>query len=103
LANSPFFGFAAQIDSVLGNQQIENLVLATSLGETFVGVENIVLNMETFWHDSVRRAVGSKLLARACSVLDRERVFLAGLPCHIGELVIALRAPQMMGETMNLR
>ena len=46
-----FLGIAAKISSarralrVLGNPQIHNLVLATSLGETFVGVESTILNM----------------------------------------------------------
>jgi HD-like signal output (HDOD) protein len=106
MANSPFFGFAAEIHSVhravsmLGNQQIHDLVLATSLGETFAGIDSTVLNMEAFWCDSVRRAVGAKVLARACCVLDSERVFVAGLLCHIGELVMALRAPHMLEATL---
>jgi HD-like signal output (HDOD) protein len=46
---SVFLGIAAKTNSanralsVLGNPQIHNLVLAMSLGETFVGVESTIM------------------------------------------------------------
>ena len=105
MANSPFFGFATQIGSVsravsvLGTVQVHDLVLATSLGQTFSGVDCEVLDVATFWRDSVRRGVGAKVLAGHCNLLDAERVFLAGLLCHIGEMVMALRTPEALQTT----
>jgi HD-like signal output (HDOD) protein len=101
MANSPFFGFAAQVEqvsravSLLGTMQIHDLVLATSVAASFAGIKTDVLNVATFWHDSVRRAVGAKLIAARCNLLDGERVFVAGLLSHIGEMVLALKIPEM--------
>ncbi len=105
MANSSFFGFAATISSVsravsmLGTVQVHDMVLATSLAQTFAGVESEALNVARFWRNSVRRAVGAKVLAGACNVLDGERVFLAGLLSQIGEMVLALRAPDELQQS----
>ena len=104
LANSPFFGFAAHVDttaravSLLGTLQIHDLMLATSVASMFSGVRNDVLNVTDFWQDSVRRGVASKLLATHSNVLNAERVFLAGLLGHIGKMVIAIKAPGFLQE-----
>jgi len=101
MANSPFFGFAAQVEqvsravSLLGTMQVHDLVLATSVAASFSGIQSDVLDIATFWRDSVRRAVAAKLIATRCNVLDGERVFVAGLLSHIGEMVLALKIPEM--------
>jgi HD-like signal output (HDOD) protein len=104
IANSPFFGFAANIDttaravSVLGTLQIHDLMLATTLATSFSGVRSDVLNVADFWEESVRRGVAAKLLAGHCNLLDGERIFLAGLLGHIGKMVIAILAPGFLQE-----
>ena len=104
MANSPFFGFAANVDTTsravsrLGTLQIHDLMLATSVASMFSGVRNDVLNVAAFWQDSVRRGVASKLLATHSNVLNPERVFLAGLLGHIGKMVIAIKAPGFLQE-----
>lgn len=105
MANSPFFGFAAQVGSVaravsmLGTLQIHDLVLASSLATTFNRVASEVLDVPQFWRSSVRRAVGAKVIGTRCNVIDGDRIFLAGLLCHIGEMVIALREPEKYGAS----
>lgn len=99
MANSPFFGFAAQVEqvsravSLLGTVQVHDLVLATSVASSFAGMRTEALNVGAFWRASVRRAIGAKLLAVRCNLLDGERVFVAGLLSHIGEMVMALQLP----------
>lgn len=100
IANSAFFGFAASVETVsravslLGNQQIHDLVLATSLANVFKGVNPAVMDMDKFWHDSVYRAVAAKLLAAHCNVLDAERLFVAGLLADIGHLLMFGQIPE---------
>ncbi|MCZ6663673.1 MAG: HDOD domain-containing protein [Gammaproteobacteria bacterium] len=107
MANSPFFGFAANVDttaravSLLGTIQIHDLLLATSVATMFSGVRNNVLNVADFWADSVRRGVASKLLATHCNVLDGERIFLSGLLSHIGKMIIAILAPGFLQEAAD--
>lgn len=94
IANSAFFGFAAKVDTVsravslLGTQQIHDLVLATSLASVFKGVPPELVDMDAFWHRSIYRAVAAKLLAGHCNVLDAERLFVAGLLSDIGHLIL---------------
>ncbi|MDH3452740.1 MAG: HDOD domain-containing protein, partial [Gammaproteobacteria bacterium] len=93
---SAFFGFAAKVDTVsravslLGTQQIHDLVLATSLASVFKSGPGHAIDIDAFWHRSVYRAVAAKLLAGHCNVLDAERLFVAGLLSDIGHLVMYL-------------
>lgn len=101
LANSSFFGFAAQVAAVpravslLGTVHVHDLVLATSIAANFGEVESSALDMPTFWRHSLARAIAAKLLANHCNVLDGDRLFVAGLLSHIGEMLLALHDPAM--------
>ena len=93
-ANSPYFGFATKIGTVsravglLGSQQVHDLVLATSVAQTFSGISIEVMDMHAFWTRSVYCASVARLLAVNCNVLDSERLFVAGLLRDIGHLVM---------------
>lgn len=106
IANSSFFGFAAEVSSVsravsmLGTLQVHDLVLASSLANTFNRVDDSVLDVADFWQSSVRRGVGSKVLASLCNLLDSERVFLAALLSRIGIMVLALREPLELQQSI---
>ena len=99
LVNSPFFGYASKIETVsravamLGSQQVHDLVLASSVTQTFAGMSSEVMDMGLFWRNSVYCAAAARLLASNCSVIDSERLFVAGLLCDIGHLVIYQQLP----------
>ena len=101
MANSAYFGLAVEIATVsraislLGSQQIHELVLATSVSDTFSGISNEVMDMRLFWHNSVYCAAVSRLLADSCNVLDSERLFVAGLLRDIGHLVMYQNIPDV--------
>ena len=81
MVNSAYFGLAVEISTVnrainlLGTQQIHDLVLATSVSETFTGIPDDIMNMQQFWRHSVFCAAASRVLAAACNVLDSDRLF----------------------------
>ena len=62
LANSPFFGFASRLSTVaeavslLGIQQIQDMITASSVLEQFKGVPDKFVNKHSFWRHSL--AVG---------------------------------------------
>jgi len=93
-ANSPYFGFTAKIGTIsravglLGSQQVHDLVLATSVAQTFSGISIDVIDLHAFWTRSVYCAVAARLLAVNCNILDSERLFVAGLLRDIGHLVM---------------
>ncbi len=100
MVNSAFFGFGAEITTVtravsmLGTQQVHDLVLATSVTGAFSGMSTRVMDMQQFWLNSVRCGVASRLLAHSCNVLDSERLFVSGLLADIGHLIMYQGMPQ---------
>lgn len=101
MVNSSFFGFASKIDtisqavSMLGSQQVHDLVLATSVTQRFSGMSSEVMDMYLFWQESMYCGIASRLLASACNVLDRERLFVAGLLRDVGHLIMYQRIPEL--------
>ncbi|MGB5260586.1 MAG: HDOD domain-containing protein [Gammaproteobacteria bacterium] len=104
--NSPYFGFSAKIDTVsravgmLGSQQVHDLVLATSVAQTFSGIPIEVIDMHAFWTRSVYCAAAARLLAVNCNVLESERLFVTGLLRDIGHLVMYQSIPQESKEAL---
>ena len=107
IANSAFCNFAARITTVqhamslLGTQQIHDLVLATSVIDCFSKIPDGLLDMRKFWHRSVTCGCGAKLLAESRDLFDSERLFTAGLLTHIGRLVLYLRRPEIMRQAQS--
>jgi len=100
VVNSPLYGFAGQIDSVmravqlLGMQQVHDLVLAMSIGEMFDGIDNKQMNMRVFWRLGVLRGLAARVVARRCGLLDAERMFVVGLLASLGHLLLYLTVPE---------
>ncbi len=107
MVNSPYFGFVSKIDTVsravsmLGTQQVHDLVLATSVAKVFTGLSSNVMDMATFWRHSVYCAVLSRQLASRCRLLDNERLFVAGLLRDIGHLPMYQSIPELSQEALR--
>lgn len=100
LVNSSFYGFQAKIDTVsraivvVGIEDLKNLILATSVVDTFNDIPSELVDMTDFWMHSIHCGVVCKLLAKASLVLHCERLFLTGLLHNIGSLVLYCRLPE---------
>src|SRR5207247_2419012 len=59
LGNSSFYGFPTRLETVseaislIGIQQVQDLIVATSVVEAFAGVRPEFVNMESFWRHSL--------------------------------------------------
>src|SRR5262245_52551879 len=79
-ANSSYFGLSGKVETVLraisiiGHKELRNMVIASSVTETFKGIPSDLVNMDTFWYHSVTCGVTARLLAS--SVDSRERFFI---------------------------
>ncbi|MES2308420.1 MAG: HDOD domain-containing protein [Verrucomicrobiota bacterium] len=100
MANSAFYGFPRKVETVsdavgkIGITQIQSLVLATSVMDSFKFISPHVLDMKRFWKHSLSCAVAAGLLARKESLgVDPETLFVGGLLHDIGRLVIYLKTP----------
>jgi len=100
IANSPYFGFTSQITTVaratslLGTQQIHDLVLATTVTAAFSGIPTELISMQYFWSNSIRCGLLCRCLAQECNVLDSERLFVEGLLHDIGHLIMYQSLPE---------
>lgn len=108
LVNSAFYGFAAEIQKVshaialTGTQQLQDLVLATSVTKTFEGVSSELMNMETFWNGNVYCGVVARTMASYCGIYDIERLFVVGLLSDIGHLVMYQQLPELSQQSILL-
>ncbi len=99
IVNSPYYGFPSRIDTisraitVVGIDDLQNLILATSVVDNFDSIPDDLADMTSFWFRSVNCAVIAKILAEKCAVLHAERLFIAGLLHDIGSLIIYSQFP----------
>lgn len=105
LVNSSFYSFSSKVETVsravvlLGTRQVHDLVLATSVVDTF-GMKNDIVDMYDFWWRSVRCAVASRWLAALVIGCDMERLFVAGLLHDIGHMIMYRAHPELMGAAV---
>lgn len=101
LANSPFYGFSSKIETIthavtiLGTQQIHDLVLATSVFNLFEKIPKELIDMESFWHHSIACGLVARMLATYRRESNVERFFVAGILHDIGRLLIYTKNPEV--------
>jgi HD-like signal output (HDOD) protein len=106
LVNSPFYGLPGKIETVgkavklLGMQQVHDLSLATSVAALFNGISPEHMNMGQYWHYSVYCGLAAQALGKCCHLNDSERLFVEGLLCDIGHLVIYENVPELAEQAM---
>ncbi len=106
LANSPFFAFPSTVETVtqavtiIGTQQILDIVLATSIVKLFKGIPEDLIEVGEFW----RHSLGCGVIARIIAIYKREpnveRFFVAGILHDIGRLIICTKIPEMFKEVV---
>jgi len=100
LGNSSFYGFPTRLETVLeaisliGVQQVQDLIVATNVVDTFSGISPEFVNMESFWRHSLACGVASRILAITKRMPKPEKFFVAGLLHDVGRLVLFSQAPQ---------
>ncbi len=106
IVNSALYNFSGKIDTVsraiavVGISELYNMVIAITAVKTFSYIPHNVVNMDTFWRHSLYSAVNARLLAKRCSILHPERLFVAGLLHDVGSLILYHRAPQLTKELL---
>ncbi len=99
LGNSSFFGFPSRIETVsetislIGIQQVQDLISVSVVVEIFEGVSEDLVNMGSFWKHSLSCGLAARQLALARRVPKPEKFFVAGLLHDIGRMVLYSQAP----------
>lgn len=94
LANSSFYGFPNRLETIqeavtlLGLQQIQDLVWASTVIRIFAGVPSEFVTMAEFWKHSIACGIASRTLALSLDVARPEKFFVCGLLHDIGRMVI---------------
>ena len=106
IANSSFYSFASQVDTVaravavIGMRDLYSLVTAVSAVKSFSKITNELVSMDTFWRHSIMIGLVARNLAKRCNVLHGERLFVTGLLHDIGSLVLFNRLPGLSRDLM---
>ncbi len=106
LVNSAFYGFPSQIDTIskaitiMGQQQLHDIVFACSFVNAFKNLPQDVVNMESFWRHSIACGIAARILAVYRRETNVERYFIAGLIHDIGRLVIYTELEEMAREIL---
>jgi HD-like signal output (HDOD) protein len=99
IVNSAFFGFPQKVEtvshaiSIIGREQLNDLVLSTVVMDQFKNINQSSLNMESFWRHSIACGLSARNLAFLKGENDSERFFVAGLLHDIGRLIICIKLP----------
>ena len=108
IANSPFYGFSGQINTikeavvVLGLQPIRNLVVAAGIMKQFPAGASRHLDPLAFWQHCIGTSIAARVLARHCG-LDKELAFTAGLLHDIGKLAFDCHFPDQYARVLEYR
>ncbi len=108
LANSPFFGFANRLSTVteavslLGIQQIQDMIVASSVLDRFKGVPDSLVNKDSFWRHSLAVGIAARLLAMERRLPKPDKFFVAGLLHDVGRLVLLSQAAEWAQQVFEL-
>jgi HD-like signal output (HDOD) protein len=106
MANSAFYGFSSEIDSIqravaiIGAKQLTNLCYAISIVEVFKNISADCIDMASFWRHSVACGVCARILAGYRNIQNTERLFVAGLLHDIGRLLLYQHASADMARLL---
>jgi HD-like signal output (HDOD) protein len=107
LANSPMFGFFAEIDSItraltiIGTQQVRDISLAASVMGMFKGIPDELLSMTSFWRHSIACGIIARTLATYRRDTNVERFFVAGILHDVGQLAMCTAIPELVMELLE--
>ena len=108
LVNSSFYGFPGKINSVnhavviLGYNEVENLVLATSVFSTLLNEStDLSIDKEALWRHSAATATVARLLAGELGQKGANEYFIAGLLHDIGLVYLVAYAHEEMTEIIS--
>lgn len=107
-ANSAYCGFSTRLSTVteaislIGIQQVQDLLSASSVIERFSGVSGDVVDMQSFWKHSLACGIGARLIALERRLPKPDRLFVAGLLHDIGRLALYLESPTVAMKVFEL-
>jgi HD-like signal output (HDOD) protein len=106
LVNSGFYALPQRIEDVyravilIGERQIRELALATSVISAFKKIPAHLVDMPAFWRHSLATGVAARALAKSVNERNGERIFAQGLLHDVGSVVLYSQAPDIAGKIL---
>jgi HD-like signal output (HDOD) protein len=106
IVNSPLYGFEEKIENVdhalnvLGVEQINQLILATSVMKDFKDFPKRLVDMKSFWRHSIACGVTAKYLAQKYKLQNAGSYYLLGMLHDMGSLVLYSQLPDVSKEIL---
>jgi HD-like signal output (HDOD) protein len=106
IVNSPLYGFEDKVENVdhalnvMGVEQLNQLILATSVMKDFKDFPKRLVDMKSFWRHSIACAVTGRHLAKYHGVPNPESFYLLGMLHDIGSLVLYSKLPEISKEIL---
>lgn len=107
LVNSAYYNFPSRIDTVsravtlVGTQQLHDLVLSTSVVSIFKGIPPDLVNMDSFWRHGVAVGAAARIIAKLRKETNVERYFVGGLLHDIGRLIMYIKRVDLSRSLLN--
>jgi HD-like signal output (HDOD) protein len=107
-SNSAYCGFSTRLSTVseaiglIGIQQVQDLLTASSVIERFSGVSSEHVSVQSFWQHSLAAGIGARAIGMERRLPKPDRLFVAGLLHDIGRLVMFLQMPGNMQKVFEL-
>jgi len=107
IANSALFSLPSKIETisramtVIGTQQLRDLVFASSVIKLFSGVSDEFVSMEAFWRHSIGCGIAARVIAIARREANVERYYTLGLLHDIGRLIIYSELPEHAQQLLS--
>ncbi len=108
VVNSAFYNFASPISTVsraitiIGVNDLYSLATALTAARVFSQIPCHLTSPNTFWRHSIATAILARKLASHCSVIDSERLYVAGLLHDVGSLLLYSGMPELSSEVLMM-
>lgn len=107
IVNSSYYGLVRKIDrvdhavSIIGEDDLSNLVLATSATAVLKRLRNPLINFQEFWRHSVECGLIARAIAKRINDHGSEMLFTAGLLHDIGKVVLYHQVPDLARAVLH--
>ncbi|MDH5183546.1 MAG: HDOD domain-containing protein [Gammaproteobacteria bacterium] len=106
LANSAWYHPGHPVTTIkeaisnIGLATTYQLVVVSSIIQIFQGIDSQLVNMRTFWQQSMRMACAASVLAEHIHHPSSLRIFSSGILSYIGKLIFYVSIPNEMQKIM---
>jgi HD-like signal output (HDOD) protein len=104
IVNSSYYAFPSQINristavGIIGEKELANIVLATSMVNSTSKFNEIGINIDEFWLHSLQCGVGARMIGKVVGCNDANNLFLCGVLHDVGILALYQNRPELTTE-----